>query len=315
MRRPSPLNQHRAGSSLARDRPIGGAQGSELLMVDTRMDRTPAAHVVAVPSAGAVRGAFIEIFGGRSRPWTWILSVLNLALPVAGAIVFAMGQNFKGPGDWAQVSGGSALILSAGGVQWAQRWAVGSLSNAEGSEAERLRIAMKDALQPVAELIAVMPALSAARRSAALREVAQQSVSALCLLLKGIDRLRAVIYALDGPPGGPPGKLQTMAYHGRGGRPRDFVAGTERGDLALAMVKEGTYRFERDLSSNAPSWHMGPATEYQTFISASITTGTDAFGMVCVDAPRAGDLIDTDLQILLLVSDLLAIAFAIADRT
>lgn len=312
---PIPFNQHRAGS-LTRDWPcIGGAQDGELLMVDTQMDQASVAHVVAVPGSGAVRGAFVEIFGGRSRPWTWILPVLNLAFPVAGAVVFAMGQNFNNAGDWGQVVGGSALVLCAGGIQWAQRWAVGGLSDAEGSEAERLRVAMKDALQPVAELIAVMPGLTAARRVAHLREVAQQSVSALCLLLKGVDRLRAVVYSLDGPPGGQPNKLQTMAYHGRGGRPRDFVAGTERGDLALELVRGGTDRFERDLLTNTPAWHRGPATEYQTFISASITNGTDAFGMVCVDAPRAGDLIDTDRQILLLVSDLLAIAFAIADRT
>jgi hypothetical protein len=35
--------------------------------------------------------------------------------------------------------------------------------------------------------------------------------------------------------------------------------------------------------------------------------------MVTVDAPKAGDLIDTDAQIVILVANLLASAFAIAD--
>jgi hypothetical protein len=36
--------------------------------------------------------------------------------------------------------------------------------------------------------------------------------------------------------------------------------------------------------------------------------------MVTVDAPTAGDLVDTDRQIVLLLAGLLAIAFAEADR-
>ena len=53
---------------------------------------------------------------------------------------------------------------------------------------------------------------------------------------------------------------------------------------------------------------------YRTFISAAITNGQDAYGMVTVDAPKAGDLVDTDKQIVMLIADLLAIGFAEKER-
>lgn len=262
-------------------------------------------------AAGAVKTAFIEVFRCRSQPWLWVVPVSSIVLAVVGTFLLTVGQELKTNRDWGFAIGGAVLVLLGGLVQWLMTWAERAQRVDESLEAERLRVAMKDALQPVAELIADMPALSPVKRQERLGQVAQQSVGAIRLLLDGVDRLRAVVYALEDPPT----RMRCLAYYGRGSRPGDFLAATERGDSALSLVSQGKDLFVNDLSANRPAEYGGSASDYQTFISASITTGSDAFGMVTVDAPEAGALVDTDRQIVLLVADLLAIAFAIADRS
>ena len=85
---------------------------------------------------------------------------------------------------------GAALQL--GREVWRRR-----ITEAERTEANRFRVAVQDAFQPVAELIAGMPSMSKPRREARLKEVSQQAVGALRLLLKDVDRLRAAVYSLN----------------------------------------------------------------------------------------------------------------------
>jgi GAF domain-containing protein len=49
---------------------------------------------------------------------------------------------------------------------------------------------------------------------------------------------------------------------------------------------------------------------YRTFISAPIADRQRTYGMVAVDAPKPGDLLRSDQHLVMLVADLLAIAFA-----
>jgi hypothetical protein len=123
-----------------------------------------------------------------------------------------------------------------------------------------------------------------------------------------VDRLRAVVYQLD------PSGMSAVAYAGRGDKPSPFLRGTDRGDYALQMIEEGGDCFEPDTNAAENPAYAGSGSGYEAYISASIRTDADGFGMVTVDAPQAGDLVDTDRQIVLLVADLLAIAFAEADR-
>lgn len=111
------------------------------------------------------------------------------------------------------------VALIGGLIQLARELGNRTALAAGSSEAERLRIAMKDALQPLAELIADMPEMTPKERSAALRPVSQQAVSALTLLLKDVDRVRAVVYQMDSDG------MEYLAYHGRGNTRRArFIA-------------------------------------------------------------------------------------------
>ncbi len=231
-------------------------------------------------------------------------------LPVVGTALLTLVGSFDTALRWiALATGLGALGLAAWLQVWLERQRSRALA-AEQSEATRLRVAMRDALQPVAEMVAVMPGLGSHERLHELKPVAVQAVGAITLLLKDVDRLRAVVYQLLPDGSG----MTVLAYTGRGGTdPRRFTAGTPRGDTALALVRSAGHRFVRALDPVEQVDDDGTIKSYRTFIAASITSGDSAYGMVTVDAPRAGDLADTDQQIVLVVADLLAIAFAIAD--
>lgn len=226
---------------------------------------------------------------------------------VAGTVLITIGQDLADGSDWAWVVAGAAVALLGGLLQLVRERGKAAELDSAAQEAKRLRVAMKDALQPVAELIADMPGKTPAARTLALEAVAHQAVSALTLLLKDVDRLRAVVYQLDDEG------MSYVAYHGRGNTPNPFLSTTERGRLACAMVAAGRTHFEPDIAQARSDAYRGTGNGYQTFISAAICTGDTGYGMVSVDAPHPHDLVDTDLQIVCVVADLLAIAFAIAD--
>lgn len=240
----------------------------------------------------------------------WLPATAVVLLPVVSTIclVFSGGEPGDG-GDWAWLGAGVLALLAAAALQIATLWWRRQSEGAAVDERRRLRVAMKDALQPMVSLMATMPPAPKAERESLLRQVAEQAAGALRLLLRDVDRVRAVVYALS-----PDGRSLThIAYGGRGTTPGPFTAGDARGDGALAMVASGDSRFVPDISQAPPAW-AGTGRDYATFISAAISTGDYAYGMLTVDAPEAGDLVDTDVEIVLVVAGLLAVAFAEAER-
>jgi GAF domain-containing protein len=231
--------------------------------------------------------------------------------PVAGTVFITIGQNHSTAADWLWIGAGSTIILAAGGIQWIAEASSRRRTLADTSEAIRFRVAIKDALQPIVEKISEMPYLGKRDRGNRLGQVATSCTASLVLLLKDVYRVRAIVYTLS-----PNGRsMSCMSYHGRGQKPKDFCAGTDRGDRALEMVRTGQDLFVADINKSDPGEWRGSGQGYNTFISAAITAGGNSFGMITVDAPNAGDLVDTDRQIVLLVADLLAIAFAQVDAS
>jgi hypothetical protein len=240
-----------------------------------------------------------------------IVASLVVLLPGLGVLLVTLGQDHENKKQWALLVSGVVVGIFGAALQFGrERWRK-RITEVERTEADRFRVAVQDAFQPVAELIAGMPSMSKTRREARLKEVCQQAVGALRLLLKDVDRLRAAVYALNESAD----EMSCIAYHGRGEKPRPFEKNSQRGDSALKMVKDGGNLFVRDLETEPiPVHYRGSGAGYLTFISASISTGEAAFGMVTVDAPTAGTLVGTDQQIVMLIADLLAIAFAEAVR-
>ena len=245
--------------------------------------------------------AALALWLDRLAGWPTVFTAV--LLPVAAALAFK--------GNWVGFVVGAVLLVVNAVLLWAQKWWADQNRDAEVSEGQRLRVAMKDALQPVAALIAAMPYQDLEQRRAQLKVVATQTVSALVVLMPDVDRLRAVVFALTPDHQA----MHQMAYFGRGSAPSPFEAGTVRGDRALALVEQrGDALFVEDLDQERPEEWEGSGSDYKTFISTPISNGEFAYGMLTVDAPLAGDLGSSDVDTVMLLADLLAIAFAEAER-
>jgi hypothetical protein len=254
----------------------------------------------------AVKIAVANFVNANPTPITLLAGVVA---PVLGTFFVTLGQNRHGRGDWtALISGVVVIFLGLLSLFIKERASVAA-ANLDRKGFDRFRITIKDALQPVAELIAEMPAQTPANRRRSVRPVALQSVSALTLLLRDVYRLRAAAYAITES-----GDMECIHYLGRGGRPRPFLKDTDRGRRALDFVaRGGEPLFVPDVDKADNEDYKGSQSGYKTFISASIHTADWGYGMLTIDAPRAGVLVDTDKQLVGLVGNLLAVAFAIAE--
>ncbi|WAL65911.1 GAF domain-containing protein [Amycolatopsis cynarae] len=235
--------------------------------------------------------------------YRWTAPVLVIALPVGGAFMISLGENR--PNSWILLISGAGILLIGGLIQFFDQ-----RSKFRGATEPRFRVAVKDALQPIVEDISTMPYLSKLQRESLLSKLAASCTAALVLLLHGVPRVRAVVFKLNNSRR----SMSCMSYYGRGQTPKGFDASTPRGDRALDLVAAGKNIFVPNLDKQKPSEWEGSGEDYKTFISAAITASGNSFGMITVDAPRAGDLVDTDMQVVRLLADLLGIAFAEADR-
>lgn len=109
---------------------------------------------------------------------------------------------------------------------------------------------------------------------------------------------------------GPPKKLVPTRYrHGRMDKPRStFVAATEDGDDAIALVEANGHRFCKDTSKDPPPGWNNKEREYRTFISVAVAAADTAYGMITVDALKPGDLEERDVDLLTVMAGLFATA-------
>jgi hypothetical protein len=255
-----------------------------------------------------------------NRHRRWLLVFTGGLLPGAAAVLSVVGQQLGSIEDWLYLGGAFAAIVLSALLQLLSGWAADQAAELELVAADRLRVTLKDALQPVAEMIADMELLSRrADRVARLHSVAVQAVGGLKQIFAGIDRARATVYRLTEA-----GDMECVSYLGRGEgvQPQPFRRQTQRGERALSMVRGGEdllvpsiedVEMASDGKVVSPDYR-GSRSGYKTFISCSITNRDKPYGMVTLDAPEPGDLSATDKQLVGLMADLLAVAFAIEER-
>ena len=178
-------------------------------------------------------------------------------------------------------------------------------------ERSQLRKQLRDALRPVPELIAQLPALSYDARAERLQGIAQASATALYLLVSPhVEDVRANVYSLESEP---TDRMVWLAHVGRGHAPGPFVAGTPRGDAALEFIEETVPAFYENLAEQTPPGYVGTMADYQTFIAVPIWTDQSAYGMMTIDAPAPYTLTRGDLYMVELVAELMAAAFEVAN--
>ena len=140
---------------------------------------------------------------------------------------------------------------------------------------------------------------------------------------KGQMKQAIVGYALDNIDGteprssfyeyqpGPPRELTcTTLWKGRVRAPRQkFIEGTEAGNAAFHVLEDRVTKFVSDANTAPPpGW---PADrDYETYIQAPVYNGEKVFGLLCVDAPRAGELEDRDIRLMEFLAQMLGCALA-----
>lgn len=267
-------------------------------------------------STGSGSQATLLEYLGPKLDASRVVSWLPVVSPALATALGLLGQALEDRGDWAYAGGSVAVVLVTGVLEFIRTRYRSQRRETELTDAGKLRVTLKDALQPIAEMLADMQRMTI--KSARIRQadqVAQQSCSALTLLFADIDDVRVVVYKVDSSAS--PRRMDAVqtnrARSGRSAQP--FIAGNDRGDAAFAMLVSGEPCFVADVQDaaevqNAVGAYSGTREGYRTFISAPIANDQDVYGMVNVDAPEPRVFVDTDKQLVALVADLLAIGYA-----
>jgi transcriptional regulator with GAF, ATPase, and Fis domain len=239
------------------------------------------------------------------------ISVASAVCYVSSTALLSLAGVFGGTPDLRLVLTGivAFVVAAALGVlrEWSQRW----VDRGQRSAAANLRIAVKDALRPVAEQIAEMQSLTPGQRRTRLPQVAQQVAGSMDLLLRDIDGLRTVVYELK--DGG--ARMEHIAYQGRGDKPGSFQRSPGgKPDPAFEALELNESRLVHDVLLEKRRGRKQHSLEgYRTYIAVPIVVGASGYGMLTLDAPQANSFTETDRYLCEFVAELLGIAFASAN--
>lgn len=236
-------------------------------------------------------------------------AVVPLVAAATGAPLIGYATR-GGPYWWTFFFGGAALVLLSIVLQALKTVHESRRTRSLVDERSQARKKLRDALRPVPELIAQLPALSFEARAERLQGIAQASATALYMLISPqVEEVRANVYGLDSYP---EDRMVWLAHVGRGQTPGPFESATPRGDAAFEFIERTEPIFYEDLSVARPQGYAGTMNDYQTFIAVPIWTDQTVYGMVTVDAPEPHSLTLGDQYMVELVAELLAAAFEVA---
>lgn len=243
-----------------------------------------------------------------------LVRIAHILAPVLAAAAFGVAGIVSGGVAWAWTIGAVILLLAiAAGDVIGDRYRAGLREEDNNAAAAQL-VALRDALRPIAEAIADIHTLAPRLRQERANGIAQRSADALALIMRTVPGFRSVVYRQSPDEN----VLSVLARAGRSERePHEFRRGDPRGDAAFSTVEQREPCFVRDVNDHEEVGELdgaysGTRVGYSTFISAPIADGQKTYGMVTVDAPNVGDLLRSDQHLVMLVADLLAIAFAIS---
>lgn len=249
--------------------------------------------------------------------WRWLLPLAVLAATVA----WVAGTTSGFTQGWQRVSlvviGGVLTAVAAGVPLWAQartaRARADALAAAQSARAA-MRVAMEDALDPIASLLVQ---LETARRGDRTRLRAQAALLCLTTISQlgtmpappAVDaprRLRVCFFRLEP---GRPRRLVPQTYAGRVGVPSvTFDETTKAGQLLFRIVDDG-WRIVDDTDRQRPAVWWDDEHDYRTWAAGPVPGATgQPVGLITVDAPDPGSLQDLDLPLVRLLARLLALA-------
>jgi GAF domain-containing protein len=172
-----------------------------------------------------------------------------------------------------------------------------------------MRVTMNDALDPIVRQLGRVVTEEGRRQRAALAEAVVPMALDSAARLAGTGRVRACLFRFA--PGSP-AMLVPSVYSGRVDDPLEPIAeGTPDGDLVFGMIRRNQHLFCPDLGREPlPGWQVRPPQTYRSFAAVPVAAGTEAFGMLMVDALAPEGIRRADVPLIRLLGGLLAVALA-----
>lgn len=172
------------------------------------------------------------------------------------------------------------------------------------AEAE-LALTLNGALAPITNYLGEMAdAVDAAEREHVAGQLSQAVVEAVVKLSP--DGARSAFYRLDDNWRA----LTREVWSGRPRAPRPvFTAGTPDGDAVLDLVRAGDFVLVDDVAAS-PMVTPSPAAGYATVAAVAVTAGSWPLGMLTLDCPVAGELDQSDVELLRVLANLLGAGLA-----
>lgn len=248
------------------------------------------------------------------RRLAWLPNVGATISAAAGGVVLVFAPLPDGGFRQPQVSIGIGLIVLGVTITSAIEWRRARQSRRDHEERLQFQESMNDAVLPIIGGLAETADGSVQEREAARVQAVGNASTAMRMLLQDCPRARVIVYRARYGKGRKP-KLEAVNYIGRKDKPSTFTDGTPRGTPVFEwLAGDEPTMFVDDVTQHPPQGWQDTGHDYKTFISARIAAGTKGYGMLCVDSPDVGDLLETDVVVVDLVASLLGLAFAHADR-
>lgn len=178
---------------------------------------------------------------------------------------------------------------------------------------EEQTVALNDALDPLAERLAIIVSKPREQRKQEAGALVSQALACAASIF-GRDRTRACYFEADGLSDPP--RVKPVAFAGRSGKPRSvFRAGTPEGNFVIGMLERDETYFCVDVETEPPpGWDPGRPRGYRTFLAVPARAADgEAVGMITVDAPTPGDLRGSDAALLRVFGTILAVGIKIAE--
>lgn len=249
----------------------------------------------ANPFLGLVMWA--SYWADRGEPW--VLSIASVGLAIGGGLFSTK-----------PVLSVLVILLSAflpvPGLLWRRRAADDEVT----SDARELLL--EESLRPLLQLAASTTSKPRSERAAEAAFSAAQVAKDLRNAFNDIAGVRVVVFRVSDEGTA----MDPLELAGRQQRPGPFIQGTGRGDKAFAVLAgPRPYVMVEDLAKARVLEWEGTGEGYATFISAPIRSNSEGFGMLTLDAPRAGSLDARHGATLALFAAALGVLFAEAARS
>jgi GAF domain len=214
----------------------------------------------------------------------------------------------KGLSDWSYVLGGAVAVAVPlylkSRRELRQEAATSSAESLAIEMDTKLHLVLGDVMTPIAEVVGrIHQAASDADRSS-LRGQLKQLVVEAAAHLCGSQRTRAIFFELRGHV------MRPEAWTGRSDPPNTVFTDQQsdrRGREALLLVHQHDFLMVDDIADESLPVPVRPRPNagYKAFISMSVFSGDQDFGMLTVDAPDTHAFDDTDLNVLRAMAQLL----------